>query len=207
METWSIQRVFCAGGLCCALLAGGGCVGGGALLAVPDEEMTPTQEARYKRARSLYTGVTPLVVRGRMLDQYDDPVPHARLKMYWETPSLVEHERWVETDEQGNWEWRKRRVLRTGIEEVQKDGYEFLPSQKGERSEDFATEWIETGKIEPVVLYLRKKGETTFLLHSGKIVFLKAPFESKTFWHDLVLAEQFDSDPLQLTTWRYRNRT
>jgi hypothetical protein len=111
-------------------------------------------------------------IYGRVLDQEGNPVVGADVEIGWKTFTadlaadvLTGH---AQTDENGNWEF-----MATGFQILvrwpAKTGYDLNVKNPYLESQDHDLEG-KTSKENPVVLYMRKKGATTFVLQKHGIM-------------------------------------
>jgi len=123
-----------------------------------------SQEGRRAAFKELYKLRASVAIYGRVVDQSDKAVDNADIRISWYSAGWMigktnkRHETSVKTDVNGCFEV----VLdhpHTAFVDTGKDGYESLSS-----TGDLV--WNRTSKENPVLLRLRKKGPTTFLVVS-----------------------------------------
>lgn len=122
--------------------------------------------------------LAPLHIYGRVVDQHGDPVAGARVCVTWTEVSILPdpgQSAWIDADAAGEWTVTIKRPGRASVGCLEKDGYEF--DRRG--SAYFAAPDREqlirhTSKESPLVLTMRKKGESTFLIHKdGRVNFFR----------------------------------
>jgi len=115
----------------------------------------------------------PIDIYGRIIDQNNDVVGQAEVEISWYEPTidldLKVLNAVVKTDEQGYFNYKITKGTMPLIKTIHKNGYEFL-SQWNDivklPAEQQGKMLAETSREEPVLLILRKMGETTFLLRN-----------------------------------------
>lgn len=119
----------------------------------------------------------PLHIYGSVVDQYGQPVEGAKVRVSWtevRIPPDPGQSKWIETDKSGNWEITIDKPGRASVRDIEKDGYQF----DRKTSPYFAAPNREalirqTTKQNPLVLTMRKKGDSTFLVHNkGRVDFV-----------------------------------
>jgi len=133
-------------------------------------------EERKGRIKDIVDKMKPIHVYGLVLDDEGQPVPKAEVKMAWTEANLLMtnrgHTKWIKADEKGRWKFVVNKAFLVDIMEVRGEGYEFDWKANPYFSEPQRTEIIKnTAKDDPLILFVRKKGETTHLLRSrGKLI-------------------------------------
>ncbi|MEI9478893.1 MAG: carboxypeptidase-like regulatory domain-containing protein, partial [Deltaproteobacteria bacterium] len=128
-------------------------------------EKAQTPEERREAFREQFAQLLPVTIYGKVVDQNDNPVSGANVRISWERATYLigkaDHGRddWVNSDADGCFTFICDHPHRA-FADASKDGYESPPSSSGNLI------WNRTAKANPVVLRLRKKGPTTFLVVS-----------------------------------------
>jgi len=139
--------------------------------------LTMEQEARIRQRleedRAKYEKLEPVTIYGRVIDQDGKPVAAADVCISWERATSLlgksdfGRKDWVKTEHNGQFKFTCEKPQRA-FADAQKDGYEFLSSTVPDN-----LIWKKTSKDAPVVITLRKKGETTFLLKGDKYMAIR----------------------------------
>lgn len=136
-----------------------------------DTELLREQEERQRKKqeeyRKLYYKLPKLDICGRVIDQYGDPVPDAKVTINWENADELlgkmpkQREEIVKTDSQGCFKLRCDKPVEARAE-AEKEGYARLSGivRNLIRFRD------QTPEAVTAVITLRKKGDLTFLLVS-----------------------------------------
>ena len=129
----------------------------------------PTQE-EVKKAMDK---IPPVTVYGKVIDQNNDPVADVAVEVTWKVPKLgagwashVKTDR-IQTDGNGLFKWTIVKGFDPSILRLERAGYEFIMEISSPyfcSNPDGSQMIYTTSKDSPLLLYLRRKGETTFLL-------------------------------------------
>jgi len=129
--------------------------------------LTKDQEERIRQRleedRDKYEKLLPVTIYGKVVDQYGFSIENADVLVSWEAATWLLEKRdktrrdWIKTDGYGAWTFTIQKPFYATVK-AKKDGYEescgfSVDLSKGNISHD-----------SPVVITLRKKGETTFLV-------------------------------------------
>ena len=124
------------------------------------------QERRTK-LREVYDRLQATTIFGRVVDQDGRLVPGAKVKLSWERATILigvpdsPTDTWIESDDKGEWKFFLDKPGYFYVMGAAKEGYEFVHSKYP--CQDLVGLYRRT-KGAPVVVRLRKKGETTFLI-------------------------------------------
>lgn len=142
------------------------------LAAAPQDQRVSTNPTP-EEVRKAMDRIPPITVYGRVLDQEENPVPEAAIEMSWHTVKLglgwgedIVKSEWINSNKDGSFKWTVVKGFSPSIRQLRKMGYEFIPSMSAYFDPMTGGDLIigSTTKEKPLLLYLRKKGETTFLL-------------------------------------------
>lgn len=141
------------------------------------QTLTKDQEERIRKRldedREKYENLEPVTIYGRVIDQYGKPVTDADVCISWERATLLlgksdfGRRDWLKTDRKGEFEFTCAKPLRA-FAQANKEGFE---GPLGGFTDDLI--WHPTSASKPVVITLRKKGETTFLLKGDKYMAIR----------------------------------
>ena len=119
-----------------------------------------------------------LHVYGKVIDQYGQPVSEAQVKVSWTevripTPDPGQS-KWIDANTAGEWKITINRPHRVGVQDLKKKGFEFDRKTSSYFAAPNSQDLIrQTSKQNPLVMTMRKKGESTFLIHNkGRVDFL-----------------------------------
>lgn len=141
--------------------------------AAPPEDQRVSTNPTPEEVRKAMDRIPPITVYGRVLDQNENPVPEAEIEMSWHTVRLglgwgedVVKSEWVKTDKEGFFRWSVIMGFSPGVSKLRKSGYEYIPSMSSYFDPMTGGDLMisSTSRQKPLLLYLRKKGETAFLL-------------------------------------------
>jgi hypothetical protein len=129
-------------------------------------------DERRQRLNEYIESIEPVEIYGLVLDEEGQSIPSAAIKLSWIEGENLKPNRgqteWVRAGKKGRWSFTATRALIIDVMEVRKEGYEFKWEKNPYFSELHRTELIRnTSKDNPLLLYMRKKGDTTFLLRSS----------------------------------------
>ena len=146
---------------------------------------TESERQRIEMARDLEENWTERVqeinellsqqtIHGRVLDQNNEPVVGAQVKLQWNYFDLKEfwgihvETRYVSTNANGYFNHTVNQGFELSLFGVSKSGYEFKSETGGDYYQDYADEeaMIANSINEPIIIYMRKLNPTTFLLKS-----------------------------------------
>jgi hypothetical protein len=146
----------------------------------------------FNKLREAMANLPPAHVYGMVVDQQETPVESAEVEVHWQEVNPLEptnpsnRKTLIKTKPDGSWDFSAIRGVSVFVQGVDKDGYEFSNDRNPVlRSPEkvYLDRW--TTKDNPVVIHLRKKGETTFLLKPrSHMVFFSD--ESSEYAFDLV---------------------
>lgn len=117
--------------------------------------------------------LAPFTVYGAVLDQHQQPVDGATVTLRWEEPNYVAHkpravEREVYTDGNGQFKVEVKTASRFFVEQIRKPGFEFREDYSpfyGLSDDNAKIAFLQsTSSTSPMILTLRKKGETAILV-------------------------------------------
>ena len=153
------------------------CIGCGIILplmclAAPPQDQRPSTNPTLTEVQSAIAKILPLPVYGRVLDQNDHPVSGAEVEFYWEEPVLgafwrsKERIESIKTDASGSFRYTIGKSVRAGIQKIGCPGYEFIRGMSPYFAPNVDDQKMisSTSKDNLLLFYLRKKGETTYLL-------------------------------------------
>jgi hypothetical protein len=128
--------------------------------------------------------IPPLTIRGRVLDQNDDPVPGAKVELHWDHftsdkfyETIIETE-FAITGEDGFFSHTVERAESLNLYHPSKKGYEYQRGRGGDFYQargNVQDAMIKNSVNEPIIIYMRKLNPTTFLLKSGVSHYFKEP--------------------------------
>ena len=125
-----------------------------------------------------------LTVYGKVIDQYGQPVSEAKVLISWievrvPTPDPGQS-KWIDANTAGEWKITINRPDRVSVRDIEKEGFEFDRKTSSYYAAPNRQDLIrQTSKQNPLVMTMRKKGESTFLIHNiGRVDFLP-PGEAK----------------------------
>ena len=139
--------------------------------------------------------VKPFSVYGKVVDDSGIPVEGAKVDFHWTDLAVSkfggeQKSEWLATDKNGCFTARIPKGEEPLIEAVQKDGYDFkweYSPYYSSRQTGPQNSLLMVSKDHPVILRLRKKGETRFLISEKNMSFQFQSNESgKTFGYDLI---------------------
>lgn len=136
-------------------------------------------ENNKKAIEALYSKMKPVHIYGKVIDQYGAPVTDANVKIDWNEytvnsgPVGCLQEKWLSTDENGRFDLHLSSSRKVNVREINRTGYEYpngwYPSKIG------ADSLIASSSTNPVVMVIRKKGETRVLVKYNSSFMILAP--------------------------------
>lgn len=123
------------------------------------------QRAKFKE---IFDQLQPNVIYGKVTDTEGTPIHGAEVRFYYQQATLLigkpDPGRFdvVASGPDGRWTFKVEKPHRAFVEDVRKPGYYSYKEGKSESARDLVSK--PTTREEPVVVALRKKGETTFLM-------------------------------------------
>jgi len=135
----------------------------------------------------------PINVYGKIVDQNNVAVSNAEVNISWREPTMdLDLKVWSMkciTDNHGTFICAIAKGMKPIVRNISKDGYEFLFQQNPVvllPMEDQGKALASTSRDKPIVLVLRKKGETTFLLHKDGLLIRASSLENKKISLDIL---------------------
>jgi len=120
--------------------------------------------------------IAPLTVYGKVVDQDGLPVSGAKVRVFWAEVRILPdpgQSMWIDSDTSGEWMITIERAGRFSVRDLERDGYEFDRKTSTYFASNDRDEIVRhTSKDSPLLLTMRKKGESTFLIHNkGRVNF------------------------------------
>lgn len=163
----------------------------------PNKNVAPTNPEVTEKALEMLPVIT---LYGKVLDQNGDAVPEAEVKMGWHTLRLGfgliddTKEEWITAQKDGSFKWTLLKGFQPSLEQIRKTGYEFIRDQTPFfQALDMDQLLVSTSADKPLLLYLRKRGETTFLLKRGHHP-LRIKIDGEPSWVPNILPESSEDE-------------
>lgn len=150
----------------------------------PKNEERPVTNPSPEQVLKAMDKIPPITVYGKVVDQEGASVEGAEIERSWKTPKIgfgwatdVKSD-WITTDKDGCFKWTLIKSFDPNIRRLKKEGYDFVSSENPYFNPNTGGDLLigKTTKENPLLLYLRKKGETTYLVkNENNPVNLKVP--------------------------------
>lgn len=126
--------------------------------------------------------VPPSTIKGRVIDQFNEPVPGAKVKMQWdyfdpnEFNTMRVGTEFVTTNNDGFFSFTVNHAFDLTMYEVSKKGYEFRRELTPYYQAGSGQKALQENSVnEPIIIKMRKVNPTTFLLKSDVTHYYKEP--------------------------------
>jgi len=153
--------------------------------------------------------VPPITVYGKVLDQNGEPVSEVEVEIFWHTVKLgigwgedIVKSEWIKSGNDGCFRWTVVKGFAPSIQQLRKTGYDFTRDQTPYFNPRIGGDLMinSTSKGKPLLLYLRKKGDTTFLLERDTMrLDIKLDGASAHFADILPPPDQYELDMMAAT--------